>query len=119
MSISFSVPLLPPSVNLYKRPRKGHQWYLGEQAKAFFDAVGYLGPKQKIEAEFYQVHLKFKFQQKSLLRGDLDNLLKVSIDSLVRNGIIGDDRYIIRLLAHKCPAASREEEGTEFEILGI
>lgn len=118
MTVSFSVPLLPPSVNVYKKPRSGHAWYLGGAAKAFFDAVGYLGPKEMIVAEFYQVHLTFRFQRKSFLRGDLDNLLKVSIDSLVKNGIIRDDRYIVRILAHKCEAASRAEEGTEFEILG-
>ena len=120
MTVSFSIPLLPPSVNLYKKPRrKSRQWYVDTKAKAFFAAVGYLGPKEMIVGEFYQVHLTFRFQRNNFLRGDLDNLLKVAVDSLVKNRIISDDRYIIRLLAYKCTAASREEEGTEFEILTV
>ena len=117
MTISFRVPLLPPSVNHYKSPRKGGGWFVSKEAKAFIEAVQLLAPKTSIpRGSLIEVRVKYFIQRQNFLRVDLDNLGKLTFDSPVKAALISDDRYIKRIEAEKFPVMRREDEGTVFEI---
>lgn len=117
--VRFSIPLLPPSVNSCWRKKARGGFYLTKEANAFIYAVGMLAPKGVVEGKFYEVELLFRMSLGNILRLDLDNLLKVSIDSLAKAGVIRDDRYVRKIFACKTEAASRAEEGTEFNVIGV
>jgi hypothetical protein len=56
--ISFTVPLVPPSVNHYKKPRKfGRGFYVTKEAIAFKEAVALIARKAQIRADAYGVVL--------------------------------------------------------------
>lgn len=117
--VNFTVPLLPPSVNSCWRKRARGGFYLTKEAEAFIYAVGMLAPKGIVQGEFYEVQLSFRMAENKVLKGDLDNLLKISIDALAKAGIIRDDRYVSRLSACKIAAIGRDDEGTEFSVIGM
>lgn len=115
----FTVPLLPPSVNRYKSPKRGGGYYRGAEAVAFCEAVAIFGRDAKIEhkeSDFYEIDLVFRIQKKNFLRGDIDNLEKVAFDALTRAGIIRDDRYIVAHSNRKVMVQARDEEGTHYVI---
>lgn len=84
----------PPTGNHYKRPR-GRTWYLTAQAKAFhrdaLEAVREAGNPQ-----FGKARLKVRItaHPPDKRRRDIDNLLKVTLDSLQRVGVYADDCQI-------------------------
>jgi Holliday junction resolvase RusA-like endonuclease len=118
MELRFHIPLLPPSVNSCWRKKAGGGFYLTPEANAFINAVGMLAPKDiPAERAFYIIDVIFRIQQKDYLRGDLDNRLKIAVDSLAKCGIITDDRYVVRLSASKESVIGRENEGTTFTVL--
>ena len=116
--ISFRVPLIPPSVNHYKNPRKGGGWYVSKEAKAFIEAVQILRPAcDAPEGTLLEVRIKYFIHHSKFLRMDVDNLSKVSLDSLVKANLIEDDRYIKRIEAEKFSVQSRDDVGTAFELM--
>jgi Holliday junction resolvase RusA-like endonuclease len=118
MKITFTVPLLPPSVNSCWRKKSGGGFYLTPEANAFINAVGMLAPKDiPQERAFYIIDVMFHVQQKDFLRHDLDNYAKLACDSLTKSGVITDDRYIIDLHLHKESVIGRGNEGTTFTVL--
>lgn len=122
MTITFRVPLLPPSVNSCWRRQKQGGYYLTKEANAFINAVGYLAPKtilHRAPGGRYEVKLLFSLQEKDFLRRDLDNLQKIAIDALPKSGIIRDDRYVVRISAEKVSVPGREQEGTEYTVTGL
>ncbi len=119
MTISFRVPLLPPSVNQCWRKKKGGGFYLTKEAQAFIEAVALLGPKRLVDGWHYDVRLVFRVMRKELFTRDLDNMLKLAIDSLAKANIISDDRYVVALSAQKLDALTRNYEGTEFTVIGL
>ena len=118
-SILFTVPLLPPSVNHYKTPRRGGGWFVSKEAQAFIEAVAMLCPKERLTETLYQVRINYRMPGRNLYRTDLDNLLKVSLDALTHAGVIKDDRYVVYIQAYKFAAERREDEGTQFTITGV
>jgi len=58
----------------------------------------------------------FKFYLKSIVRGDLDNLIKPLLDICVKKGYIEDDRFIMEIGAKKI---KREDEGFEIQIIKL
>jgi len=110
--VSFTVPLVPPSVNHYKmRTRKGVT-FVSKEAIAFKEAVAVYGRGLHVEAEAYQVtaHIYLGLGQ----RGDLDNFLKCALDGLTAANVIRSDAAVTKIIAEKF--RDRENPRTEFTI---
>jgi len=50
---------------------------------------------------YSKIEVYFAFHIKNVAMSDVDNFLKQTIDSLVKSGIIKDDRNILRIVAEK------------------
>lgn len=103
--ISFTVPLVPPSVNHY-RIRTAQKGRFGQaisfesgEAKAYKKAVVTFARGLKVEAEAYEVKLKIFLGKKG--KGDVDNFAKIPLDGLVAAGVIHSDAAIILLTIEK------------------
>jgi len=95
--VSFTVPLLPPSVNHYYRPSRRGGYYISPEAQAFIDAVCIFSGRQACEGKFYAVQISVGIPQAEFLRLDIDNLGKSLLDSLRKAAVIKDDRYVVDL----------------------
>lgn len=119
MSFNFTVVLLPPSVNHYKRPAAGGGWFVSSEAKTFIDAVCIFSHRTKVTGTAYTVEITFYLgPQRNKGQNDLDNYSKVAIDALVHAGIIKNDALITDLFLHKRYVGSMREERTEYSIDG-
>jgi Holliday junction resolvase RusA-like endonuclease len=118
--MKFSVPLLPPSVNHYKQPKRGGGWYRAAEAIAFADAVSVFSLRQMVTGNFYEVSLTFHLgpKKQKLSSNDLDNFLKVALDSIAVAGVIVNDGRVLDLYVHKRFVATGREERTDFEVVG-
>jgi len=116
----FTVPLLPPSVNHYKSPRRGGGWFRAAESIAFIDAVCVFSGKTMVTGNFYTVEIFFFLgpSKHNLSSNDLDNFQKVGIDALVRAGVIKTDGRILDLHLHKRFVAGGREERTEYFVTG-
>jgi Holliday junction resolvase RusA-like endonuclease len=116
----FSVPLLPPSVNHYRKPRRGGGFYRKREAIGFVDAVCVISGKTMVTGNFYTVEIFFFLgpSKRNLSSNDLDNFQKVGIDALVRAGVIKTDGRILDLHLHKRFVAGDREERTEYFVTG-
>lgn len=122
-SVTFEIPLVPPSVNHYKQPgRRPGQWYLTKEAQAFVDAVCMIGRtsvrSMPVAGKFYDVTVTVYVSQEKFLRGDSDNMEKVLFDSLTKAGLIRDDRYITRHTNNRLPVPTAQQERTVYRIIG-
>ena len=68
-------------------------------------------PRARCEGEFYRIH--YDFFLRNFLMTDWDNLIKVTQDCVVRQGIISDDRRIIEARVRKFKAP---QDRIEIEI---
>lgn len=108
--VTFTVPLVPPSVNHYvKHTRRGHRYVTGE-AQAFKLAVAVYGRGYHLRAKAYEVSIFVYFGRKQ--RGDVDNLAKCVLDGLVDAGIIHSDAAVQKLTLEK----GRDPENARTEI---
>lgn len=95
--IKLTLPL-PPSANRYWR-RAGNRIYVSQEAQDYKAHVGWLCNQQGIEPLSGDVWVALKVYRKQK-RGDLDNTLKVTLDSL--NGYAyTDDSQIVHIGAHR------------------
>ena len=119
--MKFSVPLLPPSVNHYKMPRRGGGWYRAADAIAFVDAVCVFSSRIMVTGNFYEVSLTFHLgpKKQKLSSNDLDNFLKVALDSLARARVIVNDGRVLNLTVHKRFVSTDREERTDFSVEGM
>jgi Holliday junction resolvase RusA-like endonuclease len=119
--MKFSVPLLPPSVNHYKQPRCGGGWYRAADAIAFVDAVCVFSHRIMVTGNFYEVSLTFHLgpKKQKLSSNDLDNFLKVALDSLARARVIVNDGRVLDLTVHKRFVSTDREERTDFSVEGM
>jgi Holliday junction resolvase RusA-like endonuclease len=104
VTVSFTVPLVPPSVNEYKglnRSRFGRgKFFVRPAAKAFKEALaimarggGQVHEKQcEVEIAIFLGHGD---------RGDIDNFAKVVLDALVAARVIKTDAAVTRLVMSK------------------
>lgn len=96
----FEIPLVPPSVNHYKQPRKNGGWFITKEAQAFIDAVCMIGrtqvPNLPIVGQYYEVWIVVYLRTSRFHSVDSDNMQKVEFDALTKAGIVRDDRYITR-----------------------
>jgi Holliday junction resolvase RusA-like endonuclease len=104
--MTITVPLLPPSANHYKR---GNYSPTAETI-AFRDAVALLARGQQVRPGPYRIKLSFTLPPKA--KGDLDNFLKVAIDSCTRAGVIDSDAKVTRIEAEKSRGASAQTKIT-------
>src|SRR5690242_16125618 len=102
--VRFTVPMVPPSVNHYKKPRgNGYGFYVTPEANAFKCAVSHFAPEADqwdgySGAEFFvTLHIYLGPKQK----GDVDNFAKVCLDSLVAIKLIKTDAKVTRLMIAK------------------
>lgn len=133
LELSFSVPLIPPSVNHYKAPKARGGYYVTPEAKAFIDAVPvfarpaaprtwpWFGTDSKTghgkpARIFYEVELMFHIHRPRFLAGDSDNLEKVAFDALTTCGAITDDRYVKYHSNRALPVDSPGDQRTEYSI---
>lgn len=116
----FVVPLLPPSVNHYKKPRRGGGWFRVAECASFIDAVCVFSGKTKVTGNFYALEIWFFLGpgKRNLSSNDLDNFQKVAIDALVRAGVIRTDGRILDLHLHKRFVLTDRDERTEYFVTG-
>ena len=94
-SIFFTVPFVPPSVNMYVRhTRLGHH-YLTEEAKTFYEAVWVHSARRKVRGKQYEVTATIYLGKGQ--KGDTDNFAKVICDGLEKAGVIDSDAKITAL----------------------
>jgi len=119
--MKFSVPLLPPSVNHYKQPRRGGGWYRAADAIAFVDAVCVFSHRIMVTGNFYEISLTFHLgpKKQKLSSNDLDNFLKVALDSLARARVIVNDGRVLDLSVHKRFVSTDREQRTDFSVEGM
>jgi Holliday junction resolvase RusA-like endonuclease len=119
---TFSVPLLPPSVNHYKQPSVRGGMYRTREVTAFIDAVCLLSGRTRMTGNFYELELTFHLgpKKRNLSSNDLDNFLKVSLDALGDKGarIIVNDGRVLDLHVHKRFVLTDRDERTDFSLEG-
>ncbi len=118
--VEFSVPVLPPSVNHYKQPRRGGGWYRTAESISFIDAVCIFARRQSPGGELYEVDVTFCLPPSkwSFSRNDGDNFLKVAFDALGRAGVITNDGRIVDHHVHKRMVLAERHARTDFIITG-
>ena len=119
--MKFSVPLLPPSVNHYKRPKAGGGWFRVADCIAFVDAVCVFSHRIMVTGNFYEISLTFHLgpKKQKLSSNDLDNFLKVALDSLARARVIVNDGRVLDLSVHKRFVSTDREQRTDFSVEGM
>jgi Holliday junction resolvase RusA-like endonuclease len=107
-TVTFTVPLTPPSVNHYTRavyyrgrdgnPHKGKK--LTKAAQAFRDAVAIFAQGRTVAPETDAQRRKVRYEVRVTVylgpkqRGDADNFLKVAQDALQHCGVIHSDAFV-------------------------
>lgn len=119
--LEFGVPLLPPSVNHYKRPRRLGGFYRRPEALSFVEAVCIFSHKERVPGEFYQVELTFVLPRakQGLSSNDLDNFLKVALDAIGTAGVISNDGRVMDLRVHKRFCDADHDARTLYHITGM
>lgn len=97
--LDFCVPLIPPSVNHYKKPKRGGGYYVSREAIAFKKAVPICAKQMQVRHPYYaiEIYVCLGYGQKV----DLDNCSKVILDGLVEGGQIHSDAAVTCLTLHK------------------
>ena len=99
----------PPSVNHYYRRTRSGQVYLGPQAIAFRERVHLEWLARSWMPVEGPISLEIRAFRPRVV-GDIDNVLKATLDALNRRYFV-DDRQVVRLLVHldHDPASPRLE----------
>lgn len=106
MPIKIQLPVCPLSINQAFQGRR----FMTRKCKLFCRDVLLLLPKLKVGG---YVTIKYIFYLRYWKLSDIDNLVKVLQDCLVKKKIIDDDRYIMRMEVLKVPAKT---DSIEIEI---
>jgi Holliday junction resolvase RusA-like endonuclease len=114
--VRFTVPLIPPSVNHYKKPRgRGYGFYVTKEAEAFKAEVARCCGGHSVTSERYQVSIRIFLGGGQ--RGDIDNFAKVTLDSLTAAGVIESDARVDQLEMFK--ARDAKNPRTEIEVKAL
>lgn len=108
--MTFTVPLVPPSVNHYVKHTRTGRHYVTKEAKAFKEAIVLLAPRNSQPAKRYRVVLSVFLGAGA--RGDVDNFGKCPLDALVSAGVIHSDAAVESLTINKF----RDKENPRTEI---
>jgi Holliday junction resolvase RusA-like endonuclease len=129
--IVFSVPLFPPSVNhhtkdCYYTGRDGfaHRGKkLTPEAKAFVNAVALFARGRTVAPITDRDRRKTKYRVEIHVyfgpgqRGDADNFSKVTLDSLVKCGMIHSDTHVdTRIVPHKDERSNPDNPRTQYIV---
>lgn len=113
--ISFTVPLIPPSVNDYVRHTRAGSHYRTAEAKAWDEAVAVCAMGRRIRAQAYCVSVVVYLGKGD--RGDADNFLKCVCDGAVKAGVIDTDAKVAEV--HLTKRRDRGNPRTEIMIAGM
>jgi Holliday junction resolvase RusA-like endonuclease len=108
--LKITVPLVPPSVNHYKKPRGRGKWFVIGEAQAFKDAVALFAQGRRVIAKEYGVELYILLGKGD--KGDIDNFAKCALDGLKDAGVIHSDAAVTNLVLFK----DRDETAPRTEI---
>lgn len=89
---------LPPSANRYWR-QGGGRIYVSEEARSYREEVSLICYQQQIKPMIGSLSISINVYR-AQRRGDLDNFLKVAIDSL-KHRCYEDDDQIVQLIANR------------------
>lgn len=113
MRYNFEIPAIPPSVNgIYKRAKWGGV-YKADSVQSFekIAATVLKIPSPKLKGRLV-VSIEYVFSEnKKYLVSDIDNCLKVLLDTLATFGIIENDKHIIGLSCRKSLGDSDKTKG--------
>lgn len=94
------IPIKPLSINQAFQGRR----YKTAECKHYEECLWYLLPKkEKVRGK---IHITYRFFLKNHKMMDIDNLVKVLQDMIVKKGYIEDDRLIYRMVVEKVPSKS-------------
>jgi Holliday junction resolvase RusA-like endonuclease len=88
MSITFTVPLVPPSVNHYKVRFRNGNTVVTSEAIAFKHAIAFYVRGMAISAKKFSVRIEVVLPKGA--RGDVDNFPKLCLDGLAESGVFLD-----------------------------
>lgn len=101
MSIVITIPGIPPSGNHYVKHSRGRHFKTAEATKFQADiailAAGRTLSFHKKARYVVEIHITLGPKEK----GDIDNFLKVTLDGLVKAGVIRSDAAIDALIVSK------------------
>ena len=114
--VAFTVPMLPPSANSYVRHTRAGGHYKTDLDKRWMNMLLTFANGRRIRAKHYEVSLTFWQPPKK--RGDVDNLIKRTLDALQTCGVIDTDAKVARVTATKMRGAAEEThiEVTEWAL---
>lgn len=113
--LSFSVPMVAPSVNHYVRHNRNGRHYVTAEAKTFKQMVAIEARGRIVVAKLFQVDVKVFLGNDQ--RGDVDNFGKVCLDALVDAGVIFSDAKVMALSLSK--DRDRTNPRTEFRVRAL
>lgn len=113
-TVSFSVPLVPPSVNHYWKRRRNGGYYISKEGETFkeFVMIEAIKGNLNVGADFYEVEavIYLGHGQKT----DVDNFGKSILDSLVFARVIRSDAFVSDLTLRK--RRDRQNPRTEITV---
>ena len=113
--ISFTVPLIPPSVNHYVKHTRTGRSYITAEALAFKQALGVYSGSKMVRGKEFAVFIEVVLPKGK--SGDVDNFPKLVLDGLAECGIFRNRNWErvsdahVRQLSVKVDAKSRPDEG--------
>jgi crossover junction endodeoxyribonuclease RusA len=99
--VSFTVPLVPPSVNHYVKHTRSGRHYVTAEAKAFKSAVSIFAAKHRGSQDSSECLVEINVYLGRGARGDVDNFAKVCLDGLVEAGVLRSDSEVQKLTLAK------------------
>jgi len=97
--VAFTVPMLPPSANSYVRHTRAGGHYKTDLDKRWMETFAVFAGGRRIRAKNYDVILAFWLPPRK--RGDVDNLIKRTLDALQKFAVIDTDAKVARVTATK------------------
>jgi len=80
---------------------RGGRRFRTNEYNAFIEEIGWLTKGHPKFTGKKMLTLEIKIFLNSIVKSDVDNFIKTLVDSLVKNGIIEDDRYIKKIVIEK------------------
>lgn len=90
--VSFTVPLVPPTVNHYVKHTRSGRHYVTQEATEFKKALAIFANGARLEGKSYSVGIGIYLAAKQ--KGDVDNFGKCVLDGLKDSGVIDSDAKV-------------------------
>jgi len=122
--LTFTVPLVPPSLNHYKTRFRNGNTVVTKEARAFKAAVATYARGEYVRGKSFHVALRVVLPPKA--RGDVDNFPKLVLDGLADAGVFRDkkgkvitDAHVSSMLVVRDCHTRPECGSTEIEVSAI